>query len=241
MTTPTPPADPGTVCWPSIRGTAMRITKLDSCGRPVVGPHSVLVTDGFITATFAPQYQEGNEVTVTKANGIVCVNDKAPDSLTRFDVTLSLCAVNPALLTLLGGYEAVLDNNAAAVGFRVAESVGSLGVAVEVWTDVFTEEDCVGASSGQYGYFLAPRVVAARISSDFSITNDALSIELQGRTKKGAGWAVGPYNVVATGATGTPGKLLTPLGKKDHLHAQVTTVAPPDPDAYPCGTTALAA
>lgn len=239
MTTPTP--DPGTVCWPSIRGTAARFTKLDSCGRPVVGAHSTLVTDGFISVTLSPQYQDGNEVTVTKANGVVCVNDKAADSLTRFDVTISLCAVNPALLSLLGGYEAVLDNNAAAVGFRVAESVGSDGVAVEVWTDVFTDEPCAAGAGGQYGYFLAPRIVSARISSDFALANDALSLELQGRTKKGSGWGTGPYNVVGTGTSGVAGKLLTPLGAKDHLHAQLTTIAPPDVDSFPCGTVALAA
>src|SRR5215467_11736643 len=119
----TTPATPTTVCWPSIRGTVARFTKLDACGRAVVGAKSTLVTDGFISIGFSPQYQEGNEVTVTKANGEVCINDKAADSLTRFDVTISLCAVNPDILTLLGGYESVLDNNANAVGFRVAESV----------------------------------------------------------------------------------------------------------------------
>lgn len=237
----TAPVTPGTVCWPSIRGTVARFTKLDSCGRPVVGPHSVLVTDGFITATFSPQYEEGNEVTVTKANGKVCLNDKAEDSLTRFDMTLSLCAVNPALLSLLGGYEQVLDNTAASVGFRMAEAVGSSGVALEVWTDVFTDDPCAAGSAGQYGYFLVPRIVAARISSDFAIANDALAVELTGRTKKGSGWGTGPYDVVATGTTGTAGPLLTPLGPKDHLHAQVTTIEPPDPEDYPCGTVELAA
>lgn len=239
MTTPT--TDPGTVCWPSLRGTVARFTKLDSCGRPVVGAHSQLVTDGFISVTMSPQYQDGNEVTVTKANGVVCVSDKAPDSLTRFDVTLSLCAVNPALLSLLGGYEVVLDNNAAGVGFRVAESVGSDGVAVEVWTDVYTDDPCAAGTAGQWGYFVLPRLTSARISSDFAIANDALSVELQGRTKKASGWGTGPYNVVATGTGGTAGKLLTPIGNKDHLHAQVTTIEPPDADDFPCGTVALAA
>lgn len=236
-----PVTDPGTVCWPSVRGIAARFTVLDSCGRPVIGAHSQLVTDGFITVTMSPQYQEGNEVTVTKANGKVCLNDKADDSLTRFDVTVSLCAVNPALLTLIGGYESVLDNTAAAVGYRVSETVGSQGFALEVWTDVFTEEECSSTSAGQWGYFLVPRITAGRLTSDVAIANDALAVELQGRTKKGAGWGTGPYNVVATGTGGAAGKLLTPLGKKDHLHAQVTTIAPPDPEDYPCGTVALAA
>lgn len=237
----TAPVDPGTIAWPSVRGKVARFTRLDSCGRPVVGAHSVLVTDGFTEITASPQFAEGNEITVTKANGRVCINDKADDTLNRYDISITCCAVNPALKGLTCGYEQVLDYAGRAVGFRVGEDVNAEGVAVEVWSDVVPEEECAEGAVGQWGYFLIPRIVSMRTSSDFQFQNDALSVQLAGRTKRPA-WGTGPYNVVGTGTNGTtPGKLLTPLGKKQHLHAQLTTIAPPDPEDYPEGTFALTA
>jgi hypothetical protein len=46
------------------------------------------------------------------------------------------------------------------------------------------------------------------------------------QTKDGSGWGVGPFNVVRD-ETNSPGPLLEPIDSGDHLHMQVTTVAPP--------------
>jgi hypothetical protein len=223
-----------------VRGRVARFTRLDVCGNPVVGPKTTLVTDGFVTVTMSPQYQEADEITVVKANGKPCVSDKPADTLKWWDVTITLCQVNPALASMLGGYESVLDFAGSAVGYRIAEEITTEGVGLELWSDVIAEDECSGGGA-EYGYFLAPRIVNTKVSGDIVIQNDAVSLELQGRTKRNR-WGAGPYKVVGTGANGTtPGKLLTPLGNKDHLHMQVTTVAPPEPDEDDCGATALAA
>jgi hypothetical protein len=240
MTTPTTPTAPSAKCWSSVRGKVARFTRLDVCGNPVVGPKSTLVTDGFVTVTFSPQYAEADEITVTKANGKRCLTDKGADTLTRFDVTVTLCQVNPALASMLGGYESVLDARGSAAGYRIGEDITTEGIALELWSDVIAEDECAGGGA-EYGYFLAPRIVNAKLSGDVVIANDALSLEFQGQTKRNR-WGTGPYNVVGTGANGTtPGKLLTPMGRKQHLAMQVTTIDPPEADEDDCGATALAA
>ncbi len=239
MTTPTPTA-PSATCWSSVRGKVARFTRLDVCGNPVVGPKSTLVTDGFVTVNFSPQYQEADEISVVKANGKICVSDKGPDTLKNFDVVITLCQVNPALASMLGGYESVLDFRGSAAGYRIGEDITTEGIALELWSDVVQEDECSGAAA-EYGYFLAPRIVNAKLSGDITIQNDAVSLEFTGSTKRNK-WGVGPYNVVGTGANGTTaGKLLTPMGRKQHLAMQVTTVAPPQVDEDDCGATALAA
>lgn len=241
MTTPTAPAGPTTRCWPSIRGTALRLTALDRCGRVLYGPKASLVTDGFITASLSPQNNTGTEISVVKANGQVCVYDKAPDTLKSFTVKLVLCNVNPALLGMLAGYEQVLDHGGAAVGNRISEDPPVDGAAVEIWSDIVGAE-CAADADGTWGYSLLPRTTGWAISGDIEYGNSAVNVELTGNTKKGAVWGTGPYNVVGTGSTGaTPGKLLTPIGSKDHYHLQLTGIAPPEPDEDDCGATALTA
>lgn len=240
MTTPTPPTAPTARCWSSVRGNVARFTRLDTCGNPVVGPKSVIRTDGFVTVNFSPVYAEADTITVTKANGRPCTNSKGRDTLTNFDVVITLCQVNPALATMLGGYQSTLDWQGSAVGYRIGEEITTEGVALELWSDVDTEDECAGGGA-EYGYFLAPRIVNAKLTGDITIANDAVGLEFTGQTGRNR-WGTGPYNVVGTGANGaTPGRLLVPIDRKEHLAAQMTTIAPPPLDEDDCGAQPLAA
>jgi hypothetical protein len=53
------------------------------------------------------------------------------------------------------------------------------------------------------------------------------------RTEHASGWGVGPYNVVnkLSAPTG-PSPLLDAITSEDHMHLQLTTLAPPSPS---CG------
>ena len=63
-------------CFSPIRGRAMRATKLDRCGRPETGDNVAIETDAFVEITMTARITEGEAITVTKANGKQCVNDK---------------------------------------------------------------------------------------------------------------------------------------------------------------------
>jgi hypothetical protein len=231
---------PETICFPPIRGTVMRLTRLSNCGVPVVGPCSVITTDGFITAKMTPQYEGGTETIVKNAAGALAINDKAPDVLKNYDVELTFVGVNPDALEMLAGYEALLDNNGDTVGTSYGESVTTDGTAVEVWTDIAGISECAGGVQ-RYGYLLLPFTTGYRVTSDITIQNDAVNAVVQGLTKRGAAWGTGPFDVVMNGV-GTPaaGPLLTPITASEHMRLLTTTVAPPVVTGD-CGCTALAA
>src|SRR5262245_46444658 len=122
-----------------VRGRALRATKLNGCGGVVLGPDSVVTTNGFISVGLTPNVEEGQAISVTNAAGDVCVLDQPTPKFTSWTVVVTLCGVDPALFHLLTGQPLVL--NAAgdeAVGFRVNSKVDvdKSGFAMELWSNV---------------------------------------------------------------------------------------------------------
>jgi len=223
-----------TTCWPSIRGRAMRITRLNACGVPVVGLKSVIVSGGFVSVSMSPQYEDGEQTRKKNAAGELCVVDPGVPALAQIDTEIAFCDVNPDIWNVVTGQPLVLDGDSTAVGIRVGESVQSAW-ALEVWTDI---SGVACGATPMYGYFLLPFLFNGRLG-DFTIEEAAMDLTLSSSTKRGSGWGVGPYDVVLD-ALDAPGPLLTAIGPKDHMHLQATTVAPPTIPAD-CGATELAA
>jgi len=226
-------------CFPLVRGRVMRVTRLDGCGRPVPGPDSVVTTEGFVSVGLTSNTEEGEAISVTNANGKVCVSDTPPPVFTGYDVEVVYCNVDPELFALMTGQKTVEDAQGNIVGFRVNSDVSldDSGFALELWSSVPAQQ-CdpdAAAGTGEYGYFLLP-FVKGGVLGDFTIENAAVSFSLTGAsTKGGSTWGVGPYDVVADDV-GACGPLLEPIEAGDHLHLQLTTCAPPE---AMCGSTSL--
>lgn len=223
-----------TVCPSFLRGTAMRVTKLDACGQPVYGPCSQVVSDGFVTVTLSAEVEDGEEITVTKANGKLCVSEKACDQLRWYTTEIEFCQVDPDLVGLMNPtWDLVKDANDDTIGY---DAVGELncdtGFALELWMDTYQATDaCTGeGASGAWGYLLLPWVVGGA-PGDLEIGNDAVSFTFNGRSKIGSRWRRGPYPVQRD-AQGNPVPLLKPFNPKAHYRMFVSTVRPPDPE---CG------
>lgn len=220
-------------CWNSVRGRVLRATRVDNCGNPVEGTCSQVVTDGFVSISFSPEIEDGEEITVKKANGQLCVSDQGCSELKWINVEAEFCQVDPDLFSMMTGYPTVLDWQGDAVGTRITSKIEcDAGVALEVWSDV-PGNPCTDEGLKQYGYFLLPWVVNG-IVGDFEIANDAVTFSLTGRTKAGGNWGVGPHLVDATDDANppTPGPLLTPIGPDEHMDLHLTVVPPPEPE---CG------
>jgi hypothetical protein len=99
----------------SILGTWMRVTPLTLAGE-IDTDKPVLNSKGFITATFSPQFEEGDEITEKAADGSVCVSFKVDDSFTRVDFSLSLCDVDPEITALLAGGSVIVNALGEAIG-----------------------------------------------------------------------------------------------------------------------------
>lgn len=231
-------------CFSLVRGRAMRVTRLDGCGRVAPGSRSQVTTEGFISVSLSANTEEGETISVTNAAGNICILDEPAPKFTGYGITINFCGVDPELFTLMTGQALVM--NAAgtdAVGFRVNSGVkvDERGFAMELWSNVPVAA-CDASGGASYGYFLIP-FVQGGVLGDVTIENGAINFSLTGATSKdGSEWGVGPYNVVRTSG-GAAGPLLTAIDDEDHLHLEVTTVAPPEPTcgAVPLGTEATGA
>jgi hypothetical protein len=222
-------------CFALVRGRAMRVTRLDGCGNPVPGAQGQVTTEGFIQVALTAQTDEGTTISVTNAAGKICVLDEPCPTFTGYDIEVQFCGVDPALYSLMTGNDPVLDGDGDAVGFRMNSGIDACesGFALEMWSNVPTSV-CEPGQGVNYGYMLVP-FSKGGIIGDFTIGNDAVNYTLTGaKSKDGSSWGVGPYDVVADGATAGP--LLEAIDPKDHLHMQLTTVPPPE---AVCGWSAL--
>lgn len=220
-------------CFSLVRGRAMRVTKLDGCGAVQYGEHSSIVSDGFITVQLSAQTEEGETISVTNAAGKVCILDEPCPTFTGYEVQVEFCGVDPLLYELMTGQPVVLDGSGNRVGLKMNSGIDACdsGFALEVWSNV-PSAVCDPNAGVSYGYFLVP-FLKGGVIGDFTIGNDAVNFTLSGaKSKDGNHWGTGPYEVVKD-QTNVASKLLQALDPKDHLHMQLTTVAPPTPSCDP--------
>jgi hypothetical protein len=212
-----------------VRGRAMRATRLDVCGNPVLGPDSVVVTEGFVSAGLTPNVETGEAITVTNANGVQCVNDTPDASFVNYGVAITFCGVNVELLSMLTGSEVVLGGDGTPKGFRQnSRRKVNASFALEVWTGV-AGRACGDTGAETFGYALIP-FIKGGVLGDFTFENGAVTFSLtNATTRDGTGWGVGPYDVVAD-ESGVESPLADVLDPYDHLHLELTTVPPPSTD-----------
>jgi hypothetical protein len=223
-----------TQCGSQARGVVARITLLDECGAPVEGACSTVVTDGFISVEAAKNQLDAQEIEVVTASGALCATDPGCPQFKNWDLSIEFCRVDPSLFSIVTGSPTITDYAGKIVGFRTQAVTRCSAFALEVWSDVLGQA-CSGAGQKLYGYWLYPFVVGGLLG-DHTFENDGLTFTVEGFTKSGTSWDVGPYDVIATDALNTPGPLDDPLSAVDHLHSQFTTIAPPTPG---CGCTSL--
>ena len=215
--------------FPLVRGRVMRVTRLDGCGAVASAECSAIVSDGFVSVALTAVINEGEAINVTNAAGRVCVSDTPAPSFTGYTVVITFCQVDPALYAMMTGQAQVFNSDGDVVGFRMSSDVDSSdsGFALEVWSNVPSVACSTEGAAGTYGYTLLP-FVQGGVLGDFTIENNAVTFTVQNAaTKTGSGWDVGPYDVVLDDTDPSP--LLLPIGTGDHLHIQLTEVAPPEP------------
>lgn len=216
-----------TKTFPLVRGRKMRVTRLDACGRPVYGPGSQVVSDGFISVALTANVADGEAISIVNAAGKTTVDDRPEAELQGYASEITLTAVNPDIVTMISGQSPVLNPAGDVVGFRMNKDVDAsmFGFALEVWAGVPGDACEPGAVAEPSGYILLP-FNKGGILGDFTIENAAVNAVVTGaNSKSGSGWGVGPYKVAGT--TGTPTFLATPILSGDHLHVQYTEIASP--------------
>lgn len=230
-------------CPSYIGARVMRATRLDSCGRPVYGPDSQVVTRGLISINIEPSVEEGETFSQRNINGDLCVNEQGEDVVQWYDVSIEFCQVDACLWSIMNpAWKLVKNAHGEITGVRMGQKVDNrAGFALELWPKVSGEgslcDDDAPEEADPHGYFLLPYVVG-RAPDGFSIENGVTTFTLNGRTKKGSLWGKGPYNVTFD-ADNTPVPLLEPIESgaggedPDHFHMDnAVLLTPPTPE---CG------
>lgn len=223
--------------FPVVKGTKLRATKVNSCGKPISGNANYVVTPGWVSSTISPVFQEAEELEQRNAEGRVCVLDRTPPERKYYNLTFVLCEVNTCLITLFSAWQQELDWDGNAVGFRDQRMVESeFGVALEMWTGGRAANDCpaptnddiftVDTSGRDYGYFLT--FGTEFVLGDIEIGAQVSTFTLTGISFPAPQWGRGPWNVVPIDSDNTPGRLIEPVGSDQQLIVIRTPIAPPE-------------
>jgi len=164
---------PAGICATPIKGSMLRIVKIDACGVPVTGTGSVVVTTkGFVQVQMSPQYEDGEEFFERTADGTACVNQKDDAVLKRMQLTVDFCEVDVMAVNMVTSAR-ILDALTPVVtgtGFAVSEGVASNRFSMEVWQQVAGSGACDASGLQRYIYNAWPNVGAVQFG-DYTIEN----------------------------------------------------------------------
>jgi len=218
-----------TKCASFVRGRALRVTRLDSCGRPIIGDDSVVVSKGFTSVGYTANTDEGEEINVSNAAGETCVREPAKPKFLGYTVEITFCNVDPDLFAMLTGQRTVMDENGDVIGFTMdtAVSSGDVHFSLEVWAGSPGGDTCNNpGAGGSFGYFLLPYLQGG-VVGDFQIENAEVTFTVSGAsTLDGNRWGLGLHPAVLD-SSGAASLLVDPLTSTDHLLAIITGLKPP--------------
>lgn len=223
----------GVRCVSPIKARVIRLIKLDSCGIPVSGVagagSAVVVSDGFVSVSATPEYEEGEEFLVKKADGTLCVSDKDPDELKRVGLEVAVCTLDPDLLVVATG-ERLLTTSPGPSGTGVAYGDGqnTARFSLEIWQPVAGAGACDPSGLQQYVYWAWPNVGNAHIT-DHTFENGVFQYGFSAETKAA--------NILWASRIGATTWFTGATQTGEHWLHNVTTTAPP---TATCGSVLLA-
>jgi hypothetical protein len=219
------------ICATPIKGEVMRLVKLDTCGNPVTGAQSaVVVTDGFVSVNPSPQYEDGEQQQVRKANGAFCVNQQDPPELSNVQLPIQWCVVDPDAIVIVTGERLLLTNGVTGSGVAFGGGLITARFSLEIWQRVTGRGACDSSGQQRYVYWAFPNVGNTQVN-DLNIENAPMQFATTSTTDGAATlWGDGP----GSGGPWFEGGIVA----GEHFLFNITTVAPPTPPAS-CGATLL--
>lgn len=227
-----------TQCYAQVRGSVIRVTRLDSCGEPDPGQSAVVVSKRVSTVTIAEVTDDGTNVRERNFADELCVVDDAYTSLIGYTIDIAFCGVDPALISLITRQPVVTDASGDIVGFdaKTGIDLDNSAFALEVWSKI-AGAACDPSGNRKWGYTVFPFIKGGRLGG-FSFENGAVQFSMSGaQTRDGNAWATGPFEVTRNGA-GDPSPIASALATDVHFRNIVVNL---DPPVAACGAFPLAA
>lgn len=207
-------------CVSPIQARVARLIKLDVCGNPVTGASSaVVVANGFVSINPSPQYQDGEEHSQRRADGALCVYQKDPSELTRVDLTINWCVLDPDALVVITGERLLTTGSATGTGVAYGEGQLTARFSLEVWQPVAGAGACDPSGAQQFVYWAFMNGGNSKVQ-DFTFENGPFQFTTLSETQ-----AVSPLWLAQTGAATWLGANTIQTG--EHFLHNITTAPPP--------------
>lgn len=226
-----------TKCFSQVRGSVIRVTRLDGCGNPDPGLSAVAVSKRISSVTVNEVTEDGTNIRDRNFADELCVVDDSFTQIIGYTADIALCGVDPDLISLFTGQSVVTNAAGDVVGFDASTDINldSFGFSLEVWSRI-AGTACDASGNRPWGYTVFPFLKGGRLGS-FSFENAAVQFTISGaQTRDGNGWGVGPFDVDRDEG-GVPSPLNTALPVNTHWRNIMVTL---DPPAASCGAVALA-
>lgn len=211
------------VCVSAIKSCAIRMIRVDSCGRPVVGPKSVIVSKGYTSIGASADVEEGEEFLVKNACGELCINEKDCSILKRLNLTVNFCKIDFGAVEMTTSQRLLVNDTGGANGFTLGETVQcDDGWSLEVWQKIAGAQCDVGGER-PWLYWAYPNISNGMLG-DLTFENGPFQFDLTAMTRAVTGdniWGLdnrGPFQVLDEGQGFVAG---------EHAASWVTTVQPP--------------
>lgn len=217
------------VCVTPIKGTAIRVVKVDPCGVPVTGSSAGFVTTGFIQVKMTPQYEDGQEFFERNADGGICVNQKDDAVLKRMQLQVDLCSVDPAMVAYVLSARSLL-NSSDTFGFALPEGQPTNHFSLEAWQRVAGAGACDPTGIQRYIYNAWPNCGNVQLQ-DYTVENGRATLSFMAETKAASSlWGDGP-------GTGTTWMGTNSVAYGDHWVWNITSNAAPTGSCGPISIT----
>src|SRR5690625_5221924 len=95
----------------------VRLTRVDSCGRPVCGDNNAFVTDCFASLQMQADIQQGTDIEFRAANGRICGSRRGCPSLRWYNVTLTFFQAAPAMVDIMTAQPVVFGPTGEPIGW----------------------------------------------------------------------------------------------------------------------------
>lgn len=183
-------------CLSPVQICRLRITKLDSLGQVVAGPNNAYVTDKVTEIQPNPTIRTGDEINLPDGCGCDIVNYKNDDVLIRWELALTLGALEPALQSLLLGGDLIYDDSDTPVPIgwhwplqAQCSTSGQPNVAVEAWSKAIDYDH--PDPDLPWFHFIWPW--AKFQIGQFTLGNSPATMPVNGFTRQNPNWLLGPY------------------------------------------------
>jgi len=182
------------ICGSSIKLCRTRVTRLDSVGNPAAGPNNVYVTDNQIMLTATPQIEAGVERTLVGGCDCIVAQYRGYDKLKYFTLEFDMPTIEPALIEMLLGADAVTEGgNVAGVWWPSQLSCSDAtqpNVCFEAWTDRW-ENDAPAVAPLRYMHWIWPSSFWQ--IAPYTLQLDFLQPKFTAFTRANTAWGLGIF------------------------------------------------